>query len=103
MKSMRSLIFLCVVLQCAVNGSLALSVIGGTCPILRICTLLVRTQRIAMPLLHFNILAMFIACVALLVGFSYRDTRWGGVLMVLGVLAVMGVIVYDIQVLSARA
>lgn len=56
-----------------------------------------------MPLLQFNMIAMSVACVALLVGFSYRDTPWGGGLMMLGVLAVMGVIVYDIQVLSARA
>ena len=55
-----------------------------------------------MSILHFNMIAMSIACVALLVGFSYRDTRWGGGLMMLGVLGVMGVIVYDIQVLSAR-
>lgn len=55
-----------------------------------------------MTLLHFNMLAMFIACIALLVGFSYRDTRWGGGLMMLGVLGVMGVIVYDIQVLSSH-
>ncbi|MBQ0131609.1 MAG: hypothetical protein KBT18_05385 [Comamonas sp.] len=55
-----------------------------------------------MPLLHFNMIAMSIACVALLVGFSYRDTRWGGALMILGVMGVMGAIVYDIQVLSAR-
>lgn len=56
-----------------------------------------------MTLLHFNMVAMFIASIALLVGFSFRDTRWGPVLLVAGVLAVMGVIVYDIQVLSARA
>ena len=55
-----------------------------------------------MSLLHFNMIAMTIACVALLVGFSFRDTRWGGGLMILGGLGVMGVIVYDIQVLSAR-
>lgn len=56
-----------------------------------------------MSLLHFNMLTMGIACVALLVGFSYRDTRWGGVLMILGVLTMMGMIVYDIQVLSMRS
>jgi hypothetical protein len=61
------------------------------------------TKEFRVSLLHFNMIAMFIACVSLLVGFSYRDTRWGGCLMALGVLGVMGVIVYDIQVLSARA
>ncbi len=57
----------------------------------------------AMTLLHMNMITMSIACITLLVGFSYRDTRWGGALMIVGVLAVMGVIVYDIQALSARA
>ena len=57
----------------------------------------------AMTLLHMNMITMSIACITLLVGFSYRDTRWGGALMIAGVLAVMGVIVYDIQALSARA
>ena len=56
-----------------------------------------------MTLLHFNMTTMTIACVTLLVGFSWRDTRWGGLLMILGVLAVMGVIVYDIRVLSVTA
>ena len=55
-----------------------------------------------MTLLHFNMIAMSVAFVALLVGFSYRDSRWGGGLMMLGVLAIMGTIVYDIQVLSAH-
>ena len=55
-----------------------------------------------MSLLHFNMIAMSIALVALLVGFSFRDTRWGGGLMMVGVLGMMGMIVYDIQVLSAR-
>ncbi len=55
-----------------------------------------------MPLLHFNILAMSVACIALLVGFSYREKRWGGFLMMLGVMCMLGVIVYDIEVLSAR-
>ena len=56
-----------------------------------------------MTLLHLNMITMSIACIILLVGFSCRDYRWGPGLMLLGVLAVMGVIVYDIQVLSARA
>lgn len=51
-------------------------------------------------LLHINMAAMTVVCVALLVGFSYRDSRFGGVLMILGVLGLMGVIVYDIQALS---
>lgn len=55
-----------------------------------------------MSLLHFNMMAMSIGFVALLVGFSYRESRWGGALMILGVLAVMGTIVYDIQVLSTH-
>ena len=59
-------------------------------------------EGINMTLLHFNMLAMTLAFVSLLVGFSYRDRRWGGVLMGIGVLCVMGMIVYDIQVLSAR-
>jgi hypothetical protein len=53
-----------------------------------------------MSLLHFNMAAMTAVCVALLVGFSYRDSRFGGVLMMLGVLGLMAVIVYDIRVLS---
>ena len=53
-----------------------------------------------MSLLHFNMAAMSVVCVALLMGFSYRDSRFGGVLMMLGVLGLMGVIVYDIRVLS---
>ena len=55
-----------------------------------------------MSLLHFNMMAMSIACFALLVGFSYRDTRWGGFSMMVGVIALMSVIVYNIQVLSHR-
>ncbi|HEY4663790.1 MAG TPA: hypothetical protein VIG85_02285 [Comamonas sp.] len=56
-----------------------------------------------MTLLHMNMITMSISCIVLLVGFSYRDYRWGPGLMLLGVLAVMGVIVYDIRVLSATA
>ena len=56
-----------------------------------------------MSLLYFNMITMSIACVSLLVGFSYRDTRWGGGCMMLGVLAVICVIVYDVRVLSAGA
>ena len=53
-----------------------------------------------MSLLHFNMAAMTAVCVALLVGFSYRDSRFGGVLMMLGVLGWMAGIVYDSRVLS---
>jgi len=56
-----------------------------------------------MTLLHLNMITMSISCIILLVGFSCRDYRWGPGLMLLGVLAVMGVIVYDIRVLSATA
>ena len=55
-----------------------------------------------MSLLHFNMAAMTVACLSLLVGFSYRNSRFGGALMLLGVLCLMGVIVYDIQVLSHK-
>lgn len=59
-------------------------------------------EELHMPLLHFNMIAMSIACISLLVGFSYRDSRWGAGFMFLGVLTLMGVIVYDIQVLSTH-
>jgi len=43
-----------------------------------------------MSLLHINMVAMTVVCVSLMVGFSYRESRWGILLMQLAVLGLMG-------------
>jgi hypothetical protein len=60
-----------------------------------------RRRALSMSLLHINMVAMTVVCVSLMVGFSYRESRWGILLMQLAVLGLMGVIVYDIRVISA--
>ena len=53
-----------------------------------------------MSLLHINMVTMFFACLTMLVGFSNRDAGWGPGLMLAGISVVLGLIVYDIRVLS---
>ena len=54
-----------------------------------------------MPLLHINMAVMTVACLLLLVGISLREYVWGPGLMLVGSLTIMGLIIYDIRVLSA--
>jgi len=55
-----------------------------------------------MTLLQLNMAAMTVVCLCLLVGFSYRDTRFSGPLMLAGALGLMGLIVYNIRTLSVH-
>ena len=57
----------------------------------------------ALPLLHINMAVMTVACLLLLVGFSWREYVWGPGMMLLGSLTIMGLIIYDIRILSAMS
>ena len=56
-----------------------------------------------MPLLHINMAVMTVACLLLLVGFSLREYVWGPGMMLLGSLTIIGLIIYDIRILSAMS
>ena len=55
-----------------------------------------------MTLLHWNMVAMTAACLCLLVGYSYRHTRFWSMLMLLGAAGLMGLIVYNIRMMTMR-
>ena len=57
----------------------------------------------SVPLLHINMAVMTVACLLLLVGFSLREYVWGPGMMLLGSLTIMGLIIYDIRILSAMS
>ena len=57
-------------------------------------------RRSLLSLLHINMVVMTLACLCLLVGFALREYVWGPGVMLLGSITVMGLIVYNIRVLS---
>ncbi len=49
-----------------------------------------------MTLLHTTMIILTVSCALMLIGFSARESRWGPVLMLVGIVGVLLLIAYNI-------